>query len=113
MNLHLTARHFDLTEAMKNVVAEKVRDTKFADRVHDAHVTLEVERHRHICEVVLQCDGYTVKATEAANDMYQSLDQALDKAEKQLKKHHDQFKIRRSQAHREKEQSRTEVIEAE
>ena len=56
------------------------------DKISSTHVTISVEKNRHIVEVVIHSHGATLHAKEETHDMYASIDQAVDKIETQAKR---------------------------
>lgn len=56
-------------------------------RIREAQVTLSVERNRHIAEVTIPYEGGIIRAEEITGDMYASVDNVLDKLEKQILRH--------------------------
>ena len=59
---------------------------KLLDKITSTHVTISVEKNRHIVEVVIHSHGATLHAKEETHDMYSSIDQAVDKIETQAKR---------------------------
>jgi len=60
--------------------------------VEHVHVILDVEKHRHEAEVVVQAKGHIhVEAEESSSDMANSIDVAFERAEKQLRKLRDKI----------------------
>jgi putative sigma-54 modulation protein len=57
-----------------------------------------VKKFRHIAEINISADGFTINAHEETSDMYSAIDMALDKIDKQIKKNKTKFKKRRSTA---------------
>ena len=53
----------------------------------DVHVALSVEKHWHFVEVTVKTKGFSVHSSEETDDIYVSMDNALVKIEKQLRKH--------------------------
>ena len=69
--IHVTFRHVDSSQALKDYVTEKLgRVLKLHDRACDAHVTLSVEKFRHIAEVFLGDKQVTIKAFESLIQQY-------------------------------------------
>jgi putative sigma-54 modulation protein len=62
------------------------------DKPFDAHVTLSVEKYRHIAEVFVTGKGITIKAFESTDDLYSAIDLVCDKVERQLKKYREKRK---------------------
>jgi putative sigma-54 modulation protein len=77
-------------------VTEKIGHAcKLLDKISSAHVTVAVEKYRHIVEVVVHAHGATLHAKEETHDMYSSIDQAVDKIEKQAKRLKEKIKGRK------------------
>jgi putative sigma-54 modulation protein len=55
-------------------------------------VALTVEKYRHFAEVTVKDKGYTVHGESETDDLYTAMDEAVERAEKQLKKHKDRSK---------------------
>lgn len=92
MNLTVTGRHMEMTDALKAYIQsglEKV-ESHF-DNAFEADVVLDVEKHRHIAEMNLHTNGVRIHSKEASNDMYASVDAALVKLEKQIRKFKDRI----------------------
>lgn len=92
MNVTVTGRHMEMTDALKAYIQtglEKV-ESHF-DNAFEADVVLDVEKHRHIAEVNLHANGVRIHSKEASSDMYASVDAALAKLEKQIRKYKDRI----------------------
>jgi len=96
MEIHTTARHFDLTPELRAHVEDRLgRVDRFVARASEARVVLEVEKYRHVAEVTVKVDGHDLVARALTPDMYLSVDQAVDKLLEQIKRHHDAAVSRR------------------
>lgn len=92
-NLNVTFRHVDSSKPLKDYVIEKLgKVQKVLDKPFDAHVTLSVEKYRHIAEVFVTGKGITIKAFESTDDLYSAIDLVCDKVERQLKKYREKRK---------------------
>jgi putative sigma-54 modulation protein len=97
MQVNITFRHLDPTEALKAHVKDRVEHVqKYIDRPSEAHAVLHVENLHHHAEITVKAGRFLLRGTAKSQDMYASIDQATDKIEKQLKKHkqkiHDRHK---------------------
>jgi putative sigma-54 modulation protein len=91
--ISVTFRHVDPSQALKDYVTEKLgKVQKVVEKSFDAHVTLSVEKYRHIAEVFLTARGITIKAFESTEDLYSAIDLVCDKVERQLKKYREKRK---------------------
>jgi putative sigma-54 modulation protein len=94
-NISVTFRHIDPSQPLKDYVTEKLGKTqKILDNPFDAHVTLSVEKYRHIAEVFLTARGITIKAFESTDNLYSAIDLVCDKVERQTKKYREKKKER-------------------
>lgn len=88
MNVHITGRHMEVTEALRGHINEGIgKLSSHFDRVIDVNVVLDVEKHRHIAEVNLLANGLRVHGKESSLDMYASVDAVLHKLERQCLKY--------------------------
>lgn len=93
MQVMVTFRHMEPTEGLRQHAEEKVqRVHKYLRRPIEAHVTLSVEKQRHIAEVQVTANHLNITATEETTDLYSAIDLAMSKIERQVKKHTDKFK---------------------
>ena len=86
MNITITFRHMQGTDAVKNYAFEKVAKLqKFLRQAMAAQVTLSVEGLEHIAEVHCSSGSTHFHATERSEDMYASIDMVHDKLERQIR----------------------------
>jgi putative sigma-54 modulation protein len=102
MDVTVTGRHMEMTEALKAYIENSLgKITAHFDKVIDVDVVLDVEKHRHIAEVNLHANGVRVHSKEASTDMYASVDAAMEKLDKQVRKYKE--RINRHQPRRMRE----------
>ena len=89
MDITVTSRHVAATPAIKDYAAKKLEGIGIDfPRILSAHVILDVEKFRHIAELVLQCGNHiTIEAREVSEDLYASIDKVTDKVTRQLRKY--------------------------
>ncbi len=89
MDITVTGRHVAATPAIKDYAAKKVESIGIDfPRILSAHFILDVEKFRHIAELVLQCGNHiTIEAREVSEDLYASIDKVTDKVTRQLRKY--------------------------
>jgi putative sigma-54 modulation protein len=93
MQVMVTFRHVEPTEGLRQHAEEKVqRVHKYLRRPIEAHVTLTVEKQRHIAEVQVSANHLNITATEETDDLYSAIDLAMSKIERQVKKHTAKYK---------------------
>lgn len=88
MKFEYTGRHVDVTPALRQHVEEHFSKLEqiFDDSTASAHIIIEVEKNRHIGEVILHWREHTMTARDTNADMYQALSRAITKIEKQAVK---------------------------
>ncbi len=83
--IQVTGRDVLVTEAMKSYAIEKVsKIERFSSRIIDVQITMDVQKLEHRVDIVLKVDHVKIKAQAASNDMYASIDKAVEKIERQL-----------------------------
>jgi len=88
MNIRVTARHFDMEPSLRAYVEDRVsRLAHYFDRVDEAHVVLDAEGHRMIADVTVHASRLTVSSEQAATDLRSAVDLAVDKVERQIRRH--------------------------
>ncbi|NPU85687.1 MAG: ribosome-associated translation inhibitor RaiA [Syntrophaceae bacterium] len=123
MKISLTFRNTGGEDWFKQVVDERLSKLqKYLDHPAEAHVVLSVEKFRHVAEISLSADGANVIAKEEAKDMNTAIDNAVEKVERQLKKHKSKIRTHKSGAMRgedrtlrveqaDEEEARSRVVE--
>src|SRR6266542_3530285 len=81
MQVNITFRHLESTEALKSHARDKVE-----------HVVLYVENLEHHADINLKAGPFLLRGRAKSNDMYGSIDAAAEKIVRQLKKHKEKLK---------------------
>jgi len=88
MRMNITARHFETDRELEEHIHERLWTLKkYFDKVIDAHVILSVEKYRHIAEITLMVSGLTLASKEESENMRLSIDRAVSKLERQVKRY--------------------------
>jgi len=88
MNIIITGRHLELTDNLKMYAEEKIKKfKKYLNNITEAIVTLSVEKYRHKAEVLLKANGIMMQAESVTDEMYSSIDNVVEKLERQAKKY--------------------------
>lgn len=108
MDVEITGRHLEVTPAMEDHIRQHVGKLPRLDgQIEYAKVTLDVESDRQRCEIVAHCHHSDLVADVHSHDMYESIDTAFSKIERQVHKLHDKLvKNRARQAQQAAENSR-------
>ena len=88
MNITVYGKNIQLTDALKEVATKKIsRLDKFFTMDIEAKIVLSVERTKQKVEVTIPFNGRILRVEEALEDMYSSIDDAVESLEKQIRKH--------------------------
>lgn len=87
MNIKVTGKNIEITDAIREYVESKAdRLEKFENANTELNVVCSIEREEQIVELQLSHNGDFVKIEERNNDLYASIDLALDRLERQMRK---------------------------
>ena len=87
MKFIISGKNFEVTEALKERVNKKLgKLDRFFNPQTEAHVTMSIQRNRHIVEVTIPSNGITLRAEVASDDMYTSIDKVENILEGQIRK---------------------------
>lgn len=87
MKFVVSGKNFEVTDSLKEKVNKKIGKLgKFFTPQAEAHVTMSVEKNRHILEVTIMTGGITLRAEVESDDMYTCIDKAEGILEGQIRK---------------------------
>ncbi len=99
MQTHVTFRNMDSSDHLREYATEKIeRLAKYFNLPVDAHVVLAKNKFHCIAEITLSGGGLTLHGEENTEDMLGSIDLAVDKLERQARKHKDRTRDHRGEA---------------
>ncbi|MBQ9609270.1 MAG: ribosome-associated translation inhibitor RaiA [Lachnospiraceae bacterium] len=85
MNYIISGKNIEVTEGLKSSIYDKLgRLEKFFTDDTDAQVTLSVEKERQKIEVTIPMKGHIIRAEQASDDMYVSIDLVVEVIERQV-----------------------------
>lgn len=88
MRITISGKNLEISDYLRDLVEKKVSKLeRYFPQGTEALVTLSVEKNRHIVEVTIPFDGGIIRGEEVTGDMYASIDNVLDKLEKQIIRH--------------------------
>ncbi len=94
MRMHVTSRRARLTPALRRYLEERLaRIERFAP-VTEAHVILDVQKNRHITEIVVHVKGRELVAREESHEALASIDAAVARLERQVRRAKEKKKTR-------------------
>lgn len=86
MNVSITFRHMDASEAIRKHTAAKLgKLQKFLRQPMTAKVTISVDKLKHVAEARISSGGAHLEAKESSADMYTSIDRMIDKLDRQIR----------------------------
>ena len=105
MQLQVKGRNLDVSDSIRQYAERKLG--KLERRLPDPRIELElaVERNpsiatNHVAEATVWTKGPVIRARETSTDLKASIDQLVDKLERQVKRYREQGKSRRRRAAR-------------
>lgn len=88
MQLNFAGKNVEVTQALKDVTEKKLgKLEKYFQRDIIGNVTFSTEKNRKIIEVTINLPGTILRAEESSDDMYASIDRAVDILERQIRKY--------------------------
>ncbi len=88
MNLNFAGKNVEVTQALRDVTEKKLgKLDKYFQRDIVGNVTFSTEKNRKIIEVTINLPGTILRAEESSDDMYASIDKAVDILERQIRKY--------------------------
>jgi len=98
MHIDFHFKNFEPSDHLKGYAQNRFEKLeKYFKKNNSAYmqINLEVEKFRQIAEVILSVDDIHISAREESEDMYSTIDLALDKMEAQVRKYKDKRKDKR------------------
>ena len=97
MEIHFSAQHVDLTDALRNYLKQKLEKIqKHFGHLVDVTINIRVEKKQHLAEATILVSGNKIFATACSNDMYATFDSLVHKLDRQIIKHKEKLKSHHS-----------------
>lgn len=88
MNIRMSSKEFAVSPALWARIERKIgKLSRYFDPNVEVQVRLTAEGKRRIAEITIPFKGGILRAEESTTDMYQSIDSALIKVERQIRRH--------------------------
>lgn len=88
MNIQFVGKNVDVTDALREVTEKKLSKLeKFFKEDIEGTVTFSTQKNDKTIEVTIDIPGTIIRAEETSDDMYASIDKAVDVLERQMRKH--------------------------
>ena len=86
MNISITFRHMDSSDAIKRYASDKLAKLqRFLRQPMTGKVTVSIDRLRHVVEARISSGGEHLEAHEEGDDMYSAIDLVMGKLERQIR----------------------------
>lgn len=87
--IHVIGRHLDVTDAMKSYAVDKlIKVKRFGGRVIEATIVMDIQKLVHTVDFILNVNNTKIKVSGLSENMYVSVDQAIDHLEAKLRRYH-------------------------
>jgi len=104
MKISVTFRNTEEEGWQKEYVDDRTKKlNKYIEAPADVHVVLTVEKFRNVAEINVMTNGLNIIGKEESKDMHLAIDNAVEKIERQLKKHKEKIRVHKSGALKEEE----------
>ena len=89
MRIVVTGKNFEITDALSERIDKKISKLeRYMPEDKEVQVRLSQERgNRNIAEITISVGSVILRAEEISNDMYMSIDRAVDKLNRQIRRH--------------------------
>ena len=97
MKCSVTFRHMKASDPIREYAEEKIdKVSKLIERGSEAQVVLSVEKHLHVAHIELLTDGsLRMRGIDKSEDMYASIDSAVERIVRQVKRYREKIKSHR------------------
>jgi putative sigma-54 modulation protein len=87
MNIVVNGRNLEITPALKTYAEDKIgKFDRYLSNITEAVVTLSIQKYRHKAEVLLKANGMMIQAEGVTGEIYSSIDEVVEKLQRQVKK---------------------------
>ncbi len=100
MRVNIFAKNITVTDAIKEYSEKKISKLEKYFEDGDVQINFEVVKNIHIVEILVDVKGMFLKGFDRSEDLYTSIDFAIDKIEKQLVKYRDKIRTRKPYNHK-------------
>lgn len=77
-NLSIVAKHFQMTDAIRNYVFEKLNKVeRVADHIIDVMVTLDAQKLEQSCSILMNFIHFHIKVQASTDNIYSAIDKAM------------------------------------
>ena len=103
MNINISGHHVELSDALRDIINEKLAHlTKYDHEITSIDVILTVEKERQKASATVNIPHTSLHADVTTDDMYESIDKIATKLKQQISEHKKKHDDQRKQKHAEK-----------
>jgi putative sigma-54 modulation protein len=95
MRIHVTSRHARLTPTVRRSIEERLKKSARFAALTEVHVILDVQKLRHVAEIVAHADNREIVVREESADVRTSIEAAIVRLESRLKRVREKRSTRR------------------
>lgn len=96
MKIEFLCKNYNASDKLKDIITRKVdKLDKFFDDDTKARILLKKSKDVETLEITISVTGGIVRAEVAGGNMYENIDLAIPKLEKQIIRHHDKIKSKK------------------
>ncbi|MBA2709973.1 MAG: ribosome-associated translation inhibitor RaiA [Tatlockia sp.] len=93
MNINITGHHVEVTTALRDYTQEKFNKLeRHFDKITSIHVIFDIEKLDQKAEATIKVAKSELHASSSTEDMYASIDDLVDKLDRQLIKHKEKIR---------------------
>lgn len=93
LKLDVVGKNIDISEKVYSHIEKKLRKIdKFVDETNDVRIVIEKQRHNYRVEAFFKIYEKNMLSSELTSDLYASIDGAIEKIEKQIRRFKTRFK---------------------
>ena len=87
MTVEITGRNYEVNDRIRTFIAGKLEKvTKYFNDIIEIRSVLQVEKHRHICEIMIIGKDYDLKSIQEAETMEEAINSTVDHLKRQAQK---------------------------
>lgn len=90
--INVVGRNVLITDPMKDYAIEKMAKVeRISNRIIDVLISMDIQRNDHIVDILLKINDTKIKSQAITQDMYASIDKAVDKILNQVRRYKDRL----------------------
>lgn len=100
MTIMVSGRHVSVTDEMKEYAEGKLKAIlEDKHKITNVKIVLDLQKTRHKAEIIVHGKNLNIEADSESYDMYESIDNAMNKIDRQISKYFDKKQDHHKAAH--------------